>query len=86
MIQLHSVVFGTLTPEAVVGQERLQQWLNDLSPRQISLLRSEFRHPERSATKPMIRKAQAAISNITGYTPGRQSLTESPSWGLAIRA
>lgn len=86
MFTLHPIIYGTPCPEAEAAQQKLQSWLNELSPRQVSLLRSEFRHPERSATKPMTRKAKAQIETLTGYCPGRKQVVEAPDWGLAIRA
>ncbi|WP_133795676.1 hypothetical protein [Prosthecobacter fusiformis] len=86
MIALHPTVYGTFTPEAQEARDRLKAWLDSLSPRQLSLLRAEFQHPEKPGVKPMTQKARAAIEAITGYSPARQAPTERPDWGLAIRA
>lgn len=86
MFPLHPIIYGTHCPEAQAAQEKLKGWLDQLSPRQVSLLRSEFRHPERSLAKPMTRKAMAQIEALTGYCPGRKQVVEAPDWGLVIRA
>lgn len=86
MIALHPTIYGITNTDALQGQEKLKAWLNGLSPRQVSLLRSELHNPTKYVAKPMTKKAQATIEAITGFSPSRQSPVERPSWGLAIKA
>lgn len=86
MKNLYPVIYGTECPEALAAQARLDAWLQGLTPQQRSKLRKEFLEPDKVRTRTLTQKAQAQIESLTGFSPSAQPYTESPDWGLAIRA
>ncbi|MES2736619.1 MAG: hypothetical protein V4672_09895 [Verrucomicrobiota bacterium] len=84
MINLHPIIYGTECETALEAKQRLQTWLDGLTPRQRTLLQNEFHQPT-AKPKPLSRKVQAEIELLTGFSPSKHDAIERPGWGLAIK-
>ncbi|GAA5142536.1 hypothetical protein GCM10023213_28700 [Prosthecobacter algae] len=84
MINLHPIIYGTVCETALEAKQRLQDWLDEPTPRQRALLQNVFHQPT-AKPKPLSRKVQAEIELLTGFSPAKQDAMERPGWGLVIK-